>query len=198
MQVKADQLFQQGDYKRAHFIFLNELVPIGDKYAQYMVGFIHLFGLGVEEDPILASAWYRLAAERKTPEFIAVRDDLIRRLDTVEMQRSDELYSRLRLRYSDISVRMREVRKEFDRLHRGNTGSHTTGAGSPIMIIQPGKAIPMSSEAYKRLVERRIQKQLDYIVETLGIETVDADLTVSELNRLEEQVMAFAAIVDDL
>ena len=55
----------------------------------------------------------------------------------------------------------------------------------------------MSSEAYKRQLQRRMQKHLDYIAETLDIDTVDADLTVAELNRLEEQVMTFAARVDD-
>lgn len=198
VQNKADQLFEEGDYKRAHFIYLNELAPIGDKYAQYMIGFMTLSGLGVAEDPVLASAWYRLAAERKTREFIAVRDDLVRRLDAVDMQRSDEIYSRLRLEYSDVVVRMREVREDFERIRSGPTGTRTTSSSSPVMIVEPRKGTGMSVEAYNQQARRRMQKHLNYIAKTLGIEPVDADASADELNRLEEQVMAFAARVDDL
>ena len=99
VQEKAEELFERGDYGRAHFIYRNELAPIGDKYAQYMLGFMSLTGLGVREDPIVASAWYRLAAERDSPEFIAVRDELFRRLDEIDMERSDALYLRLRQEY---------------------------------------------------------------------------------------------------
>jgi hypothetical protein len=198
VQDKAEQLFDEGNYKRAHFIYLNELAPIGDKYAQYMVGFMSLSGLGTAEDPVLASAWYRLAAERKTPEFIAVRDDLIRRLDAVDMQRSDETYSRLRLEYSDIAVRMREVREDFERIRVGPTGSRTLSSSSPVMIVSPREGTGMSVEAYNQQLRRRMQKHLDYIVATLSIEPVPADATAEELDRLEEQVTAFAAKVDDL
>jgi hypothetical protein len=198
VQEKAEQLFEEGDYKRAHFIYLKELAPIGDKYAQYMVGFMTLSGLGVAEDPILASAWYRLAAERKTPEFIAVRDDLIRRLDRIDMEQSDATYSRLRLEYSDIVVRMREVREDFERIRTGPTGSRTANSSSPVMIVQPRSGAGMSVEAYNQQLLRRMQKHLDYIVAALGIDHVDAEASEEELDRLEQQVMTYAARVDDL
>ncbi len=54
MQRKVDQLFERGDYERAYFIYRNELAPAGDKYAQYMVGFMHLTGMGIDEDPVAA------------------------------------------------------------------------------------------------------------------------------------------------
>jgi hypothetical protein len=198
VQRKAEQLYDLGDYDRAHFIYRHELAPIGDKYAQYMVGFMTLTGLGAAEDPVVASAWFRLAAERKTPEFVAVRDDVIRLLDTVEMQRSDEVYSRLRLELSDIAVRMREVRKDFDRIRGGSTGSRTSNTSSPVVIIEPRRGIGMSAEAYARQVQRRMQKHLDYIAKAMNIGPLDADLTAEEIDRLEERVMVFAAKVDDL
>ena len=34
VQEKAEELFQREDYERAHLIYLKELAPIGDKYAQ--------------------------------------------------------------------------------------------------------------------------------------------------------------------
>ena len=41
-QSKAEQLFERGDYQRARIIYLNDLAPFGDKYAQYMLGFMSL------------------------------------------------------------------------------------------------------------------------------------------------------------
>ena len=64
VQQQAEEVFERTDYKRAFFIYRNELAPIGDKYGQYMVGYMYLTGKGVEEDIVAASAWYRLAAER--------------------------------------------------------------------------------------------------------------------------------------
>lgn len=199
VQRKAEELFEREDYKRAHFIYLNELAPIGDKYAQYMVGFMTLTGLGVREDLVLASAWYRLAAERDTAEFIAVRDDLIRRLDTVEMGRSDELYLRLRREYSDIAVRMREVREDFELLQGGDgpTGSRTGMSSSPVIIVKGRDGSGMSMDAYYRQIRLRMQGHLDFIAKTLEIERVDAGLTESEVEGLETQVMSYVSRIDD-
>ena len=169
-------MFERGDYKRAHFIYRNELSPIGDKYAQYMVGFMTLTGLGVREDPVLASAWYRVAAERKTAPFIAVRDDLNRRLDAIEMERSDVLYLRLRREFSDIVVRMREVREDFELLHGGQTGSRTSRSGSPVIIVK-------TSRGFEYVVGRLSQRSDTAHAETpefhrqdaRRLERVDAD-----------------------
>jgi hypothetical protein len=199
VQRKAEELFEREDYKRAHFIYLNELAPIGDKYAQYMVGFMTLTGLGVREDPVLASAWYRLAAERDTAEFIAVREDLFRRLDSIEMERSDELYLRLRREYSDIAVRMREVREDFELLQGGSgpTGSRTGISSSPVIIVKPGDGSGVSMDAYYRRIRLRIQGHLNYITRTLEVEAVDADITKGEVDELEAQVMTYVARIDD-
>ena len=199
VQRKAEELFEREDFKRAHFIYLNELAPIGDKYAQYMVGFMTLTGLGVREDPVLASAWYRLAAERDTAEFIAVRDDLFRRLDSTEMESSDELYLRLRREYSDIAIRMREVREDFEQLQGGSgpTGSRTGVSSSPVIIVKPGDGSGMSMDAYYRQIRLRMQGHLNFITRTLEVEPVDADITEGEVNELESLVMAYVARIDD-
>ena len=198
VQNKAEELFERGDYKRAHFIYRNELAPIGDKYAQYMVGFMTLTGLGAREDPVLASAWYRLAAERRTAPFIAVRDDLNGRLDAIDMERSDELYLRLRAEFSDIVVRMREVREDYELLHDGQTGSRTSRSSSPVLIVKPREGSSMSMDAYRGEVIRRMQKHLNFIVKTLEIERIDADnISSPQISVLEAQVMTYVAHVDD-
>ena len=37
------------------FIYREELAPLGDKYAQYMIGYMHEHGKGVDKDPAVAS-----------------------------------------------------------------------------------------------------------------------------------------------
>lgn len=199
IQDKAEQLFEREDYKRAYFIYRNELAPIGDKYAQYMIGFMSLTGLGVHEDPVLASAWYRLAAERDTAQFIAVRDDLIRRLDRIDMERSNELYLRLRRELSDIVVRMREVREDHELLRGESTGSRTRSSTSPVLIVKPREGASMSADAYEYEIHRRMQKHLNFIASTLELERVDAaSLSSARLNELENQVMTYVGRIDDL
>ena len=197
VQAKAEELFQRGDYKRAHFIYRHELAPIGDKYAQYMVGFMSLAGLGVKEDPVLACAWYRLAAERKAPEFVAVRDELMAQFDAVDMELADEIYLRLRRQYSDIVLRMRLVRDDYESMIESSTGSRMGSPISAVTIVRPRAGTSMSGDAYYGQVHRRMQKHLDHITATLEIEPVNADLVVDELADLERQVDAFVALIDD-
>lgn len=196
IQNKADELFEREKYKRAHLIYRNDLAPMGDKYAQYMVGFMSLNGLGVSEDPVLASAWFRLAAERGVAQFVKVRDDLIRRLDTVEMDRSDEIYLELRRQYSDIVVRMREVGVEYKSLQGGSTGTRTGSSSSSLLIVRGEGTSTL--ETYHYPILRRIQKHLDFITRTLEIEPIDADvMTRRRLQELEAQVMDYVSRIDD-
>ncbi|MCK5325391.1 MAG: SEL1-like repeat protein [Woeseiaceae bacterium] len=197
VQAKAEELFERGDYKRAHFIYRHELAPIGDKYAQYMVGFMSLTGLGVKEDPVLACAWYRLAAERKAPEFVAVRDELMAQFDAVDIDRADEIYLRLRRQYSDVMLRMRLVRGDYESMIESSTGSRMGAPTSPVTIVRPRAGTSMSGDAYYGQIHRRMQKHLDHITATLDIEPVNADLAVDELADLERKVDAFVALVDD-
>jgi len=60
-QEKADSYFAKGKFDKAMLIYRDELAPVGDKYSQYMIGYMYLAGKGVQEDAIMASAWYRLA-----------------------------------------------------------------------------------------------------------------------------------------
>ena len=197
VQAKAEELFDRGDYRRAHFIYRNELAPIGDKYAQYMLGFMSQTGLGVDEDPIVASAWYRLAAEREAPEFVAVRDELMAKFDYIDVERSDAAYIGLRKNYSDIVLRMRLVKEDYDLLDEVETGSRTGRSVSPVTIIRPGGGTSLSSDAYERNIERRMERQLAIITRELGVDPVDAELTEGELRRLEALVAEYVNQVDD-
>lgn len=190
VQAKAEELFERGDYRRAHVIYRNDLAPIGDKYAQYMLGFMNLSGLGVEQDPVLASAWYRLAAERGEPdEFVAIRDELLGQLDAVDRARSEEIYLGLRREYSDIAISMREAREAFEDLSQVSTGSRLEGPSSAVTIVEPRAGSSLSGDALIYRQQRRMQGHLDYITRALDIDRIDAEtVTAGELSDLEEQV----------
>lgn len=195
VQAKAEELFDREQYRRAHVIYLNDLAPIGDKYAQYMLGFMSLGGLGVEQDPVLASAWYRLAAERGEPEeFVEIRDDLMEQLDAVDTTRSDETYLALRRTYSDIAISMREAREAFQDLSTVTTGSRIgNNPSSAVTIVEP-RAGSMSGDALIHRRQRRMQDHLDHITAKLGIGRIEAEtVTAGQLTDLEDQVRAYVS-----
>ena len=193
VQAKAEELFERGDYRRAHIIYLNDLAPIGDKYAQYMLGFMILRGLGVEQDPVLASAWYRLAAERGEPEeFVAIRDEVLGSLDAADRGRADDVYLGLRREYSDIAISMREASEEFENLSQVSTGSHLGVTSSAITIVEPRTGGVQSADVLIIRTQHRMQRHLDRITKTLGIDRIDAEtVTAGQLADLEEQVQEY-------
>ncbi len=117
-QEKVDELFDKGDYERAYFIYREELVPLGDKYAQYMVGYMNIVGKGVPRDYIAGSAWYRLAAERDDKNFLKARDEVWELFNDEQRILSDKRYAELRLQYSDAMIIANYIDKDLELLGR--------------------------------------------------------------------------------
>lgn len=197
-QSKAEQLFERGDYRRARIIYLNDLAPFGDKYAQYMLGFLSFNGLGVEQDPAIAAAWYRLAAERGGPkEFVKIRDEVLGSLDVAEKKRSDKVYIGLRGEYSDIAISMRQASREFEDLSQVTTGSRLGRTSSAVTVLKPRDGSSVSSDVIIRNIRERMQAHLDNVTAELGIARIDAaTVTDSDLVSLEEQVWEYVGRVD--
>ena len=196
VQAKAEELFVREEYSRAHVIYLNDLAPIGDKYAQYMLGFMSLSGLGVEQDLVLASAWYRLAAERGVPEeFVAICDELLEQLDAAERVRSDEIFLRLRREYGDIAISMREARAAFEALQQVITGSRLGGSPtSAVTIVDPRAGSRVTSDAHDYRTQRRMQRHLDFVTSRLGMDGIEAEtVTASKLADLEARVQEYVS-----
>ena len=195
-QAKAEELFQRRQFHRARVIYRNDLAPIGDKYAQYMLGFMNLSGFGVEPDAALASAWFRLAAERgKPPEFVKIRDEQLAKLDDSERIRSDELLLELGREFSDIAISLREAREAFEDIEQVTTGSRVGGIPSTAMIIvEPRSGGSESGDAHVYRAQRRMQNHLDYLTSCLGIDPIRAEaVTTATLADLEEQVQDYVA-----
>ncbi len=196
-QAKVEELFERHEYVRAHFIYRNELALIGDKYAQYMVGFMYLTGKGVQEDAVMASAWYRLAAERQAPEFVVARNRLMTAFDAVDAGRSDEAYLGLRLQYSDLVLLLGLVRKDLAKLNETMTGSCLSVRSRPVAIINPRLGHVVSGDHYFRQIRKRLQLRLDFITDRLDVDKVDTDLDADELSALQQQVMRYLQTVDN-
>lgn len=196
-QSKAETLYQRGDFKRALFIYEKELAGAGDKYAQYMTGYMYLNGQGASADPVLASAWYRLAAERRAPEFITVRDHLLATLDDEQRARSDELYIGLRKELSDVVLIMNLLLADLKRLDEGLTGSRVGGSSSPVVIIDPNTGTQVSAFHYERRLRNIAQTRLDFVTSRLDIEESDTDLSREQIDSLWERINDYLSVVDD-
>jgi len=116
IQEKVDKLFDKGDYERAMFIYRNELAPLGDKYAQYMIGYMYLAGKGVAPNAITASAWYRLAAERGDKTLTGERDKLMALLNEAQKAQSDRAYIELRKEFGDAALVANLIEEDLDLL----------------------------------------------------------------------------------
>jgi TPR repeat protein len=194
-QDKVDGLFNAGDFERAFFIYRNELAPVGDKYAQYMVGYMYLTGMGVGEDPILASAWYRLAAERDTPEFVAARDQLLRNMNENEMRRSTVEYVELRAEYCDLAVLLSSVKRNLSEVE-GKTGSRLHGESTAMTVISPRNGGVQSGAGYYGAIKNELEDRLKLMKEIGDFEGMNTDPDQVNLRELERDVQERIASFD--
>lgn len=197
LQAKADNLYRKGHWERAHFIYVNELAAEGDKYSQYMAGYMCLHGKGVERDKIRASAWYRLAAERDGPEFVALRDQLLESMSDEDRLASDAIFLELRQRYSDLMLMLDDIEEEREAMNEKPTGSRLSGGPSSITIIDPQTGDTIARSEYLRRLEKRMQVRLDYLADKLGAEPLEADMSDREFSALRDRVVAYMQVVND-
>ena len=197
VQNQAEEVYNRTEYKRAFFIYRNELAPIGDKYGQYMVGFMYLTGKGVEEDRVTASAWYRLAAERGTKEFVKVRDQMLRSLDDAERAECDRQFIELRMKYSDLTLLAKAIREDFDQLgaqtgSRLSTGSSRMNTSRQVMVLDMRGGSP---EYYGRM-QRRIQARLDYLAQHEELDIPEEDIESVDIDAIERHIEAYLQRLD--
>jgi len=189
-QEKADELFEQGQYARAMTIYRKDLAPVGDKYAQYMVGYMHLAGRGVPEDPILASAWYRLAAERGEESFVAERDTLLQYFKEEHKAISNRLYADLRRELGDLVLISKLIADDLILLRQ----SDRKDAGN--QLIPFGIARFDSASENTRELRRQIESRMTYLTD---IAELREDVSIEEKNqiaRLEEDVRKLLELTD--
>jgi hypothetical protein len=192
-QNKVEKLYLAGDFERAFFIYRNELAPRGDKYAQYMVGYMYMTGTGVEESFASASAWYQLAAERGTPEFVAARDELTRTLTVEQNATSNELYGDLRPKFCDLAVLMSLIKRDYRELTR-KTGSRLGSATTPLTVVDPNNGRSRARSDYYGELGEQLTERLILLKAVGDFDDVETDPDKLNIRKLERQVEEYLRI----
>lgn len=191
IQEKVEALYASGEYRRAHFIYKSELASIGDKYAQYMAGYMYLTGTGVPADAARAAAWYQLAAERGKPEYVAVRDELLASLGAEERDLALEYHDELKREYSDVAVAFRSVLDSAAKL-RAAEAAPAAEPGLPLSVVGTVAPADGRESSTRRQLKHRYEGSLRYLGRRLGLSELAAT-PPEELDRtaLGEAVEAY-------
>ena len=194
-QKRVDELYTAGEYKRALFIYEKELAPRGDKYAQYMVGYMHLNTPGVPQDKSTALAWYRLAAERENEVLQQARDELAADLTHAEIDASNRIFLDLLQEIGDTRLLMKLIRRDMNTLN-SRTGSHIRGAssGGSTIIIRPSGTT--ENPNFYRDIRLRLEARLSYLETKVEIHDIVLESGDKELRRYEEQVKSELAALE--
>jgi len=194
-QEQVDELYGAGEYKRALFIYENELAPRGNKYAQYMVGYMHLNAKGIPQNKITALAWYRIAAERGEPALLLSRNELIENMTLAEVAVSNRIFLNLWQGIGDTRLIMELIREDMNTLKRrtGTRIRHTATSG-PALIYRPtGELLPPN---YYRKVRVRLESRLSYLEIKVVVRDVEIASEDEALQLLEQQVKAELAALE--
>lgn len=162
MQERVEELYLAGNYGRAFFVYENELAPIGDKYAQYMVGFMRLNGEGTQRDEVEALAWYRLAAERGEEALAHTRDELAAELSPRQIERSDARFRELWRRYGDRALILELLRRDMEIL-RSRTGTRIASASNASPVVVLHRSGEQAGPVYFLDLRKRLADRLAYL-----------------------------------
>lgn len=135
LQEKADFVLEKKRYKEAYPIYLNDLAPMGDKFTHYAIGWMHLHGLGVEEDIPLGVAWVALAAERGDIKLVAARDEFLAQLNDQQREEVQGRLGEIRAKYGDC-VLLGSLLAEAQQNLKSLTGSRLAGTSQPVTVIE--------------------------------------------------------------
>jgi hypothetical protein len=187
LQERVEELYKAGDFRRALLIYENDLAPTGDKYAQYMVGYMHLNGQGTTADRAEAMAWYRLASERDDSVLDKARDELAVAMSPADLTASNQIFVELWKTIGDSRLIMELIQSDMSIL-RARTGSRIPGsiATSPSLIYRPtGELV---GPGYYREVRIRLQARLNYLETEVTVIDIAMDSDNEDLRMLEQQI----------
>ncbi len=192
VQERVEEIYAAGDHARALLIYEKELAPAGDKYAQYMVGFMHLAGEGVEPDPVVAMAWYRLAAERGEESFVEARDELAASLPPAALARSEDLFAELWRKYGDRKLLLDLVEADLELLKRQRIADSDSGSALAAGYAEQEAADPLYRRVHGRLLERLRYLQSRATADNVGIAPDDVRIRslTSQMRRMQRELEA--------
>jgi len=193
-QEQVDVIFESGDFDRAYRIYRKDLAPRGDKYAQYMVGYMHLKGAGVSEDPVAALAWYQIAAERGDPSVSTARDELKKTLSLAQIAAADVLFANLRNELSDRVLLLQLVKQDLNILRNSASGGVSPGAAN--MTVFDRRYGVTSGTHYYQMIRNRLDRRMTYLKGQVEVVDVEGDPHTRELIEIELEIKKLAAVID--
>jgi len=157
-----------------------------------MIGYMHLTGAGVAEDPAVALAWYRLAAERGEPSISLAGDELEVTLNPPQIAATEALFAELKSELSDRVLIIELIREDLDLLRNTSVRGDSRGGGHTLMIDR--RYGQMSSGHYYQLIENRIDARLKYLKGQVEVVDIGDNSEALELAEIEAEIrQAYAA-----
>jgi hypothetical protein len=136
---------------------------------------------------VAASAWYRLAAERNTPQFVAVRDMLLEDMNAEQRTQSDRLFLEIRRSYSDLVLLLDSIKRNV-RDARPTTGSRLRNS-SPMTVIDAKSPNQMqSSTVFYGRIESELEGNLVMLAQIGGFTDMETDPSRFDINEVERLV----------
>lgn len=128
-------------FKRGHYGYAIDMYKVAASWAykpaEYNLGVMYYRGQGVPEDRARGAAWMTLAAERKTPQYVAARDLMITPLSDAEFARVNILWKQLSPTYGDAFA-LHRAKVRWAQVRAGKTGSRTGGIAGPLRVGSEG------------------------------------------------------------
>ena len=196
-QERAATFYTNGNYSQSLKIYAQELAPIGDKYAQYMVGFMHLAGQGVARNLEAALAWYGLAAERQTEEFVSSRNKLRALLKKSQIEYSDILLKELKRTIGDKALIIPLIRQDIEKLE-SRTGSRVRANSIMLFkIYMSGRGSHSDGTIADQQTRAQIRARMKFLQHhiTTGEDTeIEPDYDLESLTREVNQLLGPIAL----
>lgn len=117
-----------------------------DKYSQHRISLLYWHGAGVDQDRAMAYAWADLAAERRYPTLIALREKMWESLDESERQRALQVGEAIYAEFGDRVAKPR-LEREVWQARRKVTGSRTGFNDAKIQVDGPSGAPGFTGDA---------------------------------------------------
>ena len=195
LQESVDELYVAGNFERALFIYEKDLAPQGDKYAQYMVGYMYLHAQGVQQDKAKALAWYRLATERGESVLQAPQRKLIETMSPAEIARANSILAELRDSIGDMTLIAELIKQDLNIL-KERTGSRVPRSdfSGPLIILRPTGGT--MGPNYYHDVRVRLEVRLSYLETRVEISDVALQIDDEDFKLLQEQAKSELAALD--
>lgn len=185
---RVEELYENREYERALLIYEEDLAPTGDKYAQYMVGYIHLAGQGVPPSRVVALAWYRLASERGEPLFVQARDELLQSMDAAEIEASNEIFRPIWNELGDSRLLLELIRADMEILSERTGSRLAAGADSRPLTVINVRSANIGSENFYQQVSDRVEQRLNYLDTEVEISDIALETDLDDLQSMEEDM----------